>query len=416
MIHLAKPIVLIVDDDEAICKTVSAILQSDGYETAIAMTAKEAIEKARNQFFDLALLDIRLPDMEGTQLLARLQEIVPETLKIMITGYPALKNAVEALNFGAASYIMKPVNPAELLKTIRSKLELKQQTEKATREKLAKWIQYQARKARSPGFQEFLEAVSTELADFGLTKTQAKIYVTLLASGIASVSEIASLSKVRREEVYRTIPGMEKYGIVTRKLNSPRKFSVVKPEQAMQLLTRNKLKVMKEEIDRLEYRQTDLTARIKAIELPIEQNNCSIDVISASEHVVIKLVEMTEVAKQKIDLVVTLGELKIAYANRSKRLRERLLRTVKMRVLVEKCELDVLTREILQSSKLCNNPIELRTMEKIPFNLMIVDDKEAMWGDLLVNGGNVHSFWTGDPMQIAILKTSFENLWENAQK
>jgi DNA-binding NtrC family response regulator len=263
------PHILIVDDDECICKTLSAILQSEGYQTACATTAKEAIEKTKTQFFNLALLDIKLPDMEGTQLLAKLQEITPETIKIMITGYPSLKNAVEALNFGADSYIMKPIDPAELIKTIKNKLEAQKQTEKISKEKLATWIQSQARKAQTSNFQEFLEETATELTHFGLTKTQAKIYVTLLALGVASASEIAALSKIRREEIYRIIPELEKHGIITRKLKTPRKFSATKPETAIEILTKIKLKAMKEEIDNLKQKQAELTSRLKTIALPI---------------------------------------------------------------------------------------------------------------------------------------------------
>ena len=153
MTHQTVPHILMVDDDECICKTLSAILQSEGYQTAYATTAKEAIEKSKTQFFNLALLDIKLPDMEGTRLLSQLQEITPETIKIMITGYPSLKNAVEALNFGADSYIMKPIDPAELIKTIKNKLEVQKQAEKITKEKLAAWIQSQARKAQTSNFQ-----------------------------------------------------------------------------------------------------------------------------------------------------------------------------------------------------------------------------------------------------------------------
>ncbi|HJX02510.1 MAG TPA: response regulator, partial [Candidatus Bathyarchaeia archaeon] len=95
MIDQIKPNVLIVDDDESICKTLSAILTAEGYQTTTANGAKEALEKAANQFFNIALLDIKLPDMDGTQLLAKLQEIAPKTKKIIVTGYPSLKNAVE---------------------------------------------------------------------------------------------------------------------------------------------------------------------------------------------------------------------------------------------------------------------------------------------------------------------------------
>lgn len=147
MTFVATSRILIVDDDEAICRTLSAILKAEGYQTVTATTAIEAIEKTKDQFFNIALLDIRLPDMEGTQLLKQLQEITPETIKIVMTGYPSLKNAVESLNLGADSYTMKPIDPAEMLKMIKNRLETQKQAEEVTKEKLATWVQLQAKKS-----------------------------------------------------------------------------------------------------------------------------------------------------------------------------------------------------------------------------------------------------------------------------
>lgn len=407
--------ILIVDDDEGICKTLSAILKAEGYQTTIATTGKEAIEKTKTHFYNLALLDIRLPDVEGTQLLAQLQKTTPETIKIMITGYPSLKNAVAALNLGADSYIMKPLDPAELLKTVRKKLEMRQEKERMTKEKLTKWIQSQMRSTRSSDFQEFLDKTATELADFGLTKTQAKVYISLIALGVASVSEIAGISKVRREEVYRMIPEMEKLGIIIRKLETPRKFSGAKPETAVEMLTKLKLRNMKEEVDKLEQRQAQITSRLRTIALPVEKSSPSVEVISMQDRILMKLSEMMQNAKQQADVVASLDELRFAYVNRPKKLTERLLGTVKTRAITEKRELDELVKEIIGISKSKNNPIELRQMEELPFNLLIVDRREAMWGELESKNENPQNLWTNDPTQIAILEMSFESLWQKSK-
>ena len=414
MTHQTTPHILIVDDDEAICRTLSAIIQAEGYQTTTATTAKEAIEKTKNKFFNLALLDIKLPDMEGTQLLAQLQKTSPETIKIMVTGYPSLQNAVEALNLGAASYIMKPINPAEMLKTIKNKIEAKQQAEKITKEKIVYWIQSQTRKKQSSNFQEFLEETANELTNFGLTKTQAKIYITLTALGIASASEIAALSKIRREEIYRIIPELEKRGLVVRKLKTPRKFSAIQPEKAVQLLTKTKLETMKREIEKLDQKQANLVSKLKTIELPIQPNNPSIDVISNEDNTLMKLMELTKKAKRQIDLITSLKELKIAYMNRPKKLRERLLKKVKIRIITKSHEIDAFTKEIIELSEANNNPIELRQVEKLPFNLLMVDDNEAIWGENQPKNEKTQNLWTNDPTQIAILKMSFENLWQKS--
>ena len=407
------PHLLIVDDDEAICKTLSAILKSEGYLTTTATTAIEAIEKTKNNFFNVALLDIKLPDMEGTKLLAQLQATTPETIKIMITGYPSLKNAIEALNLGADSYIMKPIDPAELLETIKNKLETQQQGEKVTKEKLIKWVQMQTRKRQSTDFANFLEETANELTEFGLTKNQAKTYITITALGLASASEVAALSKIRREEIYRILPELEKSGIITKKLKTPRKFSATQPELTIQLLVKNKLKTMKEEIDTLKQKQGSLTSKLNAIKLPTKQSNndCSVEVIY-QQQVSTKLTEIAQNAKKHLDIIAPPEDLKLVYINRPRNLMEKVLKNIKIRVITEKRELDALIKEIIQFSKAHNNPIELEQIEKPPFKLIIRDDKEAMWSEFQPKNENSQTFWTDDFTQIAILKTSFESLWQ----
>ena len=140
-----KPRILIVEDDENIRETLKNILQQSGYETDTAKTGREAEQKAKTRFYNLALLDIKLPDMDGTQLLAKLHENTPKMVKIMVTGYPSLENAMEALNEGADAYVTKPVKPAKLLALIKEKLEEQQQAEKMTENKVTDWIKTRAR-------------------------------------------------------------------------------------------------------------------------------------------------------------------------------------------------------------------------------------------------------------------------------
>ena len=121
--------ILAVDDDENIRKVVVAILEDEGYVVESVGTAKEAIEKSRRKFYNLALIDIRLPDMEGIELLTKFRETTPRMRKVIVTGYPTLQNAVDAVNKGADAYIVKPFDVKKVLKTIQEQLG-KQQAEK----------------------------------------------------------------------------------------------------------------------------------------------------------------------------------------------------------------------------------------------------------------------------------------------
>lgn len=141
-----KKSILVVDDDETVLKSLKDILQSNGYRVDTAKTGKEAIEKSERRFYNLALLDIVLPNMQGTKLLTKMHRTTPKMMKIMVTGYPSLQNAVESLNLGADAYVVKPVSPEELLRVVEDKLKEQEEAEKMSEEKVAEWIKTRIRK------------------------------------------------------------------------------------------------------------------------------------------------------------------------------------------------------------------------------------------------------------------------------
>jgi DNA-binding response OmpR family regulator len=118
----SRKTILVVDDDKSILRTFTRILQKSGYDIDVAETGKEAMEKTESRQYDLALVDIRLPDMDGTDLLAKLKKQLQHTVKIMITGFPSLETGVKALDEGADAYLVKPVKPQELLMLLEEKL------------------------------------------------------------------------------------------------------------------------------------------------------------------------------------------------------------------------------------------------------------------------------------------------------
>jgi two-component system response regulator HydG len=136
-----KARIIVVDDDSNICSTMSLYLRLKGYDVDIANTGKEAVEKSQTGIYDVALLDIRLPDIEGTKLLAALRQTTPKMIKIMVTGFPTLDNAVQSLKLGADDYVMKPVDPEELVQMIQKKLDERKETQVMTEDKIRGFIE-----------------------------------------------------------------------------------------------------------------------------------------------------------------------------------------------------------------------------------------------------------------------------------
>ncbi len=128
--------ILVVDDDETVLKSLKEILESEGYGVDTTQEGRQALARFESQSYDLVLLDIKLPDIEGTKLLETLHDRFPETVKIMVTGYPTLTNAAKSLNSGADAYLMKPVNPRRLLRTVKSRLDQREKTRNSRRERM----------------------------------------------------------------------------------------------------------------------------------------------------------------------------------------------------------------------------------------------------------------------------------------
>jgi len=116
-------------------------LEEEGYVVDTAKNGKEAVKKSNAEFYNLALIDIRLPDMEGTKLLTAMKETTPKMVKIMITGYPSLRNAIEAVNKGADAYILKPFDMDNVLNKIKKHLKKQQGAKKYSQEKVTEFIE-----------------------------------------------------------------------------------------------------------------------------------------------------------------------------------------------------------------------------------------------------------------------------------
>ena len=132
--------ILIVDDDANIRETIRAILEQEGYVVETARDGREAIMKSDKAQFDLAMVDMRLPDMMGTELLRKIRPTTPKMQKIILTGYPSMKNAIDSVNQGADGYILKPVEAGAVLTSIREHLKKRKEETTYSEQKVKEYI------------------------------------------------------------------------------------------------------------------------------------------------------------------------------------------------------------------------------------------------------------------------------------
>jgi DNA-binding NtrC family response regulator len=118
---MSAPRVLLVDDNAALVDNLSQILSDEGYEVRTAGTGAQAIDNAMAGF-DVALVDVRLPDADGTQLAEKLRELSPESAVVLLTGFATLETAIAAVRAGAFAYLVKPCSTPDLLLTLEQAL------------------------------------------------------------------------------------------------------------------------------------------------------------------------------------------------------------------------------------------------------------------------------------------------------
>src|SRR5436305_4185969 len=115
--------ILVVDDEHVVRDSLGKWFTSEGYTARPTMGAREALEEIQHAEYDIALIDIKMPGMDGMELQARLKEADPELTVIIMTGYASVDTAVQALKRGAYDYITKPVDPDELSHLVANALE-----------------------------------------------------------------------------------------------------------------------------------------------------------------------------------------------------------------------------------------------------------------------------------------------------
>ncbi|MCS6952135.1 MAG: sigma-54 dependent transcriptional regulator [Bryobacterales bacterium] len=125
--------ILIVDDEFVVRDSLGRWFESEGYEVGLAESGREALLAIQQKSYDLALVDIKMPGMDGMELQQRLAQADPELLIVIMTGYASVETAVQALKRGAYDYITKPIDPDELVHLVAKALEHKRATRELTR-------------------------------------------------------------------------------------------------------------------------------------------------------------------------------------------------------------------------------------------------------------------------------------------
>jgi DNA-binding NtrC family response regulator len=160
---MKKPRIMIVDDEHSVRTSLREWFLEDGFDVFTAEDGIDALKKLDQGPFDLMVVDLKMPGMDGISLQRRMQEVDPGATIVILTAFASVETAVEALKLGAFDYVTKPVDPDELSHTVRRALERKQLTEENARlrEKVTQLSTASPIIGRSRAMEHVMELVGT---------------------------------------------------------------------------------------------------------------------------------------------------------------------------------------------------------------------------------------------------------------
>jgi len=125
-----QPHLLLVEDEPSVASGLKMALSEEGYHVDLAMTGLNALDRFRGNGFDLVVADLRLPDIDGMEVIRQIRNERPETKVVIITGYPTVPSAVESAQIGVSDYLRKPFTEDELLAVVHEALRKDQSPER----------------------------------------------------------------------------------------------------------------------------------------------------------------------------------------------------------------------------------------------------------------------------------------------
>ncbi|MGD1075640.1 MAG: response regulator [Thermodesulfovibrionales bacterium] len=124
-----RPRILVIDDEEIVRISCQKCLTPEGYEVDVASNGIEGMQMVQTTKYDLVLTDLKMPEMDGMEVIMKAKESQPGTRVIMMTGYSTVEHAVKAMRLGAYNFIEKPFTPDTLITAVKEALETKREKE-----------------------------------------------------------------------------------------------------------------------------------------------------------------------------------------------------------------------------------------------------------------------------------------------
>jgi len=251
------------------------------------------------------------------------------------------------------------------------------------------------------------------LSDFGLTHNQAKVYLTIAKLGVATVSQVSKVSKVRREDVYRILPNLEKIGLIEKILGKPTKLRAIPVEDALALMIRREENIVSERVRSLTGLKDEFLKHFKAYKVkPLSKEAAHFALISEREGIINKELTMVKDAEKAIDVITSKDKLLHIFGGYLGQFERAFRSGAKIRVILDVSEYEDSILEIIEENKRFRDNLDIRYTDQSIGHCVIRDYTEVLMATSREpTVGETPYLWTDDENLVGLLQKNFESTW-----
>jgi len=261
-----------------------------------------------------------------------------------------------------------------------------------------------------------LEEEADTLVDFGFTYNQAKIYAAIARLHSASVGYISRMARVRREHVYRTLPKLEKMGLIERGLGTPAKIKALPVEQAFSVLVKRQQEEANQKVSVLTNEARRFVEHFNKVDwrTTSQEDEPEFTLLSEKDAVLSRMAAIVEKAQTEIKISASRRKLARIIFDLADSLKKTMKRGVKIQMITEvPADGDNLPR-IIEETTLPGKSLELRYANELASHYLAIDGKEVMFATSTNDTADGSSLWTNNSSFLTMILKSFDDTWNKS--
>ncbi len=253
------------------------------------------------------------------------------------------------------------------------------------------------------------------LAGFGLTRNQAKVYISVAKLGIASINQISKASKVRREDIYRILPKLERMGLVEKLLGKPTKVRAAPAEDALSILIEREQRMAKKRVNALETKREAFLKHFNSFRMKSESEEAHFALVPQRIGIINKEMNMIRKAQSTIDIITSRDKFRQFFINHEEALEKAIEKRTKVRMILNVTDHENSIVTIMQEYESLKAPLYLKYTDHPSSHYLIVDSAEALIATSTeATMGRNPYLWTDDDSLIGLLQKNFESIWHSS--